>query len=107
LNEFEFENALLFQGWRKILSVENIDAVRGAYLKDLEGGSLLYTACDLAAVMEEARRLSSVHTLRTGHRSFHILHVAAALRLGATDFFSFDRNQRILARAEGLQLNPA
>jgi hypothetical protein len=35
-----------------------------------------------------------------------ILHVAAALKSGATDFLSFDGRQRTLAAAEGLTVGP-
>jgi hypothetical protein len=35
-----------------------------------------------------------------------ILHLAFALRLGATDFLSFDKNQRRMAQAEGLAVAP-
>ena len=34
--------------------------------------------CDLSSVIEEAHRLSVLHTLKGGHRSFDLLHVAAA-----------------------------
>jgi predicted nucleic acid-binding protein len=39
-------------------------------------------------------------------RTADLLHVAAALELGASDFFSFDRQQRKMAEAAGLKLNP-
>lgn len=58
--------------------------------------------CNLAAVIDDAKRISAAHTLSGGHRSFDILHVAAAARLGAQRFLTFDRNQKRLAEAEGL-----
>jgi predicted nucleic acid-binding protein len=39
-------------------------------------------------------------------RSFDILHVAAALELGATKFWSFDDRQKRLAEEVGLRVNP-
>jgi predicted nucleic acid-binding protein len=41
-----------------------------------------------------------------GHRFLDILHVATARVLGASEFLSFDENQRRLARAEGLAARP-
>ena len=37
-------------------------------------------------------------------RSFDILHVAAAIHLGAKEFLTFDANQRKLAEAEGFKV---
>lgn len=58
--------------------------------------------CDLADIVDEAKRLSATHTLKGGHRGFGILHVAASLRLKAKQFLTFDGNQKKLAAAEGL-----
>lgn len=57
---------------------------------------------NLADVVDEAKRLSSIHTLTGGHRGFGILHVASALKMNASHFLTFDGNQKMLAEAEGL-----
>jgi len=106
LNEFELENALRFAGWRKLFSAVQIINFFNAFEMDRKSGRLVVIPCNLAAVLTEARRLSTAHTLAGGHRSFDILHVATALKCGAGEFLSFDTNQRKLARAEGLKLNP-
>lgn len=49
-----------------------------------------------------AERLSELYTEASGHRSMDILHVATAIELGATQFLTFDENQKKLARSEGL-----
>ncbi len=59
-------------------------------------------APNLAAVIDEAKRLSAAYTLSGGHRSFDILHAAAAVRLKAERFLTFDRRQKDLAEAVGL-----
>lgn len=105
LNEFEWENALRFAGWRKLFSQAQIAVFQDAWAEDRKAGRLIVVPCNLAAVVAEARRLSEAHTLARGHRSFDILHVAAALRIGAGRFLSFDANQRKLAAVEGLKLN--
>ena len=40
------------------------------------------------------------------HRALDILHVAAAVHLGADEFLTFDFNQRKLALAAGLKPGP-
>jgi len=57
---------------------------------------------NLADVLDEAKRISSLRTLKGGHRAFDILHVASARMMNATQFLTFDGNQRQLAEAEGL-----
>jgi predicted nucleic acid-binding protein len=105
-NEFELENALRFAGWRKLFPAAQIAHFLAAFEMDRKSGRLVVTPCNLAVVLMEARRLSGAYTLAGGHRSFDILHVATALKCGAGEFLSFDANQRRLARAEGLKLNP-
>ena len=60
--------------------------------------------CNLATVLDEATRLSAAHTISQGHRSFGILHVAAARIMDAEQFLTFDENQQQLTAAEGLAL---
>jgi predicted nucleic acid-binding protein len=57
-------------------------------------------------VIAEAARLSELHTLSGGHRSFDVLHVATARLLKATTFLSFDANQRKLATTGRLAVGP-
>ena len=56
--------------------------------------------------MREAKWLSSQHTISGGYRSFDILHVAAALELGAKEFLTFDARQTALAEAENFAVKP-
>jgi predicted nucleic acid-binding protein len=71
---------------------------------DLNSGVLATVPVDWAAVHQRAEILSSAHTLSAGHRLADILHVATALHLGATEFLTFDANQKKLAEAEGLRV---
>jgi predicted nucleic acid-binding protein len=57
----------------------------------------------MRAVFDTARRIARTHTAHLGTRTLDVLHVASALILGATDFYTFDKNQRKLARIEGLK----
>jgi predicted nucleic acid-binding protein len=102
LTHFEFGNAVRFSEFRKAIP----PGAAARYWADFEAaiveGRLMLASSNLADVLAEADRLSSTHTLSGGHRGFDILHVASALRMNATHFLTFDRNQKNLAEAEGL-----
>jgi predicted nucleic acid-binding protein len=106
LNIFELENAVRFAGYRRAISPDQARLVLSTFESDCREGRIATVSVDLSAVLTEARHLSAFHTLHGGHRSFDILLVAAALHLKAHQFLSFDLNQRRLAQAEGLKLNP-
>ncbi len=56
--------------------------------------------------LREAERLSAAHTESEGFRSLDLLHVGAALHLGAGEFYSFDRDARRIAELAGLLVLP-
>jgi hypothetical protein len=101
LNEFELLNAVRFAEFRKVLSTVDATNIVTAFEADIAGGRLVVEQANLAAVVTEAKRLSAIHAASAGHRSFDLLHVAAASMLGATLFLSFDGNQRTVAKAAG------
>jgi predicted nucleic acid-binding protein len=104
LNEYELGQALRFAEYRKLFPMGKAAACLADFDADLATGKLVVQVCNLARVVSEAKRLSATYTVTGGHRSFDILHVAAALHLGAQEFLTFDDNQRKLARAEGLKV---
>jgi len=106
LNEFELENALRLASWRKIFPRTEIEQFQADIQADRAIGRLVIVPCNLAEVLSRARRLSEAHTLTGGHRAFDILHVAAALECKAREFLTFDANQKKMAHAEGLKVNP-
>ncbi len=69
---------------------------------DLAAWVLEVVPVDWAEVHQIAERLSATHTERNGHRLADLMHGATALHLGATQFLTFDRNQQLLAEAEGM-----
>jgi predicted nucleic acid-binding protein len=103
LNEYELGNALRFAEFRRLLPAGKAAQYLADFAADVATGILVVSVCNLAAVLTEAKRLSARHTATGGHRSFDILHVAAAVHLGADEFLSFDANQRHLALAAGLK----
>ena len=73
---------------------------------DIASGFLVPTPVAQDEVHKKARQLSDRHTPVLGTRSLDLLHVAAALLLGAREFFSFDERQRKAAVHEGLRVKP-
>lgn len=106
LNRYELGNAIRFAAFRKVVPQQDALASLAAFEADLKNGVLQSVSPDLAEIIKEAARLSASHTITGGHRSFDILHVAAARVLKATLFLSFDANQRKLARSAKLTVGP-
>lgn len=105
LAELETVNAVALRVFRKAISSAEADASLHAFEEDLHNGVFLRR--DVAASsFERARKLSLLTTARMGTRTADLLHVAAALELGANSFFSFDLRQRKVAQDSGLMLNP-
>ncbi len=71
---------------------------------DLVSGAVVTVPAPWPEIHLAAERLSERHTDAGGHRSMDILHVATALELGAKEFLTFDKNQRMLAEAEGMMV---
>ena len=103
---YELGNALRFAAFRGAITRADALASLAAVDADVKSGHLHPVACDFSAVFAEANRLSEQHTLGSGHRSFDILHIAAARHLKATLFLTFDVNQRHLAQAARLAIGP-
>ncbi len=102
LNEFELGNALRFAEFRKAIAPGEAATFWAQFESDRTEGRIQIHVCNLAKVVDEAKRISSTHTLKGGHRGFDVLHLAAAQLMKARQFLSFDDNQKRLARAEGL-----
>jgi predicted nucleic acid-binding protein len=106
LGRYELGNALRFAAFRKVISPADALASLAAFEADFKSGHLQPASLDLTAIVIEASRLSELHTLTGGHRSFDILHVATSRLLKATTFLSFDANQRRLATTLRLNVGP-
>lgn len=104
LTHFEFGNALRFSEFRKVIPAGSAAQYWAGFEAAIAQGRLIVVTSNLADVVDEAKRLSSIRTLTGGHRGFDILHVASALKLKATHFLTFDGNQKKLAEAEGLKV---
>lgn len=106
LSRFELCNAIRLSVFRKLLDRRLASEDLKLVARDISSDVLALTACDWAAVHEQAGRLSAQYTILKGHRGMDLLHVASALTLGASDFLTFDHNQAQLATAAGLIVSP-
>jgi predicted nucleic acid-binding protein len=72
----------------------------------IEGGKLVHVPLPWTDALRKAEQLSAAHAEKIGNRSADTLHVAAAMLSGARHFLSFDKRQRELAKAAGLEVKP-
>jgi predicted nucleic acid-binding protein len=105
-HQYELSNAVRLSVFRGLRDAASGEAILAALEADIASGYFDLPTCNLGRVLIEAKRLSASHTVTGGHRAFDILHVAAALHLGANEFLTFDANQRTLALAAGLKPGP-
>lgn len=106
VNEFEFANALRFLVFRGKIGAASRRAQMLAYEVDKKAGKLVFRPISSNDIFTKAEDISRKHTEAGGHRAYDILQVAAALLLGAKEFWSFDGKQRALALAEGMLVRP-
>ena len=104
LCELEVANALELRVFRKEATAAQVRQSAKAFANDLRDG--VYQLSPLSdQMLAGARQLSRQFTSRLGTRTADVLHVAAALELGADAIFSFDAKQRELAKAVKLKVN--
>lgn len=101
LCEIEATNALGLRLFRKEITPAQAELSRKNFELDLHGGVYQYRTIPEAAY-SRARTLSLEWTPRLGTRTADLLHLAAALVLRATAFYSFDAQQLRTAEAVGL-----
>jgi predicted nucleic acid-binding protein len=104
LGELEMTNALELRIFRKETSVAQARASGKIFEQDLHNG--LFQLRPLTEqIFAGARHLSRQTTARLGTRTADLLHVAAAIELGAEYLYTFDRQQRALAQSLRIKLN--
>jgi len=104
LGELEVINAFGLRVFRREVSLAQAQLSLMDFEKDLRDGILQLRGLP-ERVFERARQLSQRTTAKLGIRTADLLHVAAALELGADYLYSFDQQQRKLARTVHLKLN--
>jgi predicted nucleic acid-binding protein len=106
LHELEIRNALRLKRNRKEITEPELKAALKHLQSDIDSGFFERPIYHLPDVFREAEALSAKYSVTTGARSLDILHVAAALAIGAQEFVSFDKRQRAMASKAGLQVLP-
>lgn len=106
LGEAEFVNAVELRVFRKEWTRREARVVREKFLHHQSIG--VFQAEPLSEdVWRTALIFSSRHTAKLGVRTFDLLHVAAVAVLKPEVFYTFDKRQRRLAKAERLHVLPA
>lgn len=101
LGHLELMNAISLRVFRREITSSKAKATQALVYKDLVDGVLLIQPL-VTASFERALQIARRRTPQLGTRTLDILHVASALELKAERFYTLDRNQARLARAEGL-----
>jgi hypothetical protein len=102
----ELRNSFNRSVQRQRITTAQRDALWQDVEADIASGFLVPTPVASEELHNAARQLSDRHTPMLGTRSLDLLHIAAALLLGAKVFFSFDDRQRKAAAIEGLKVKP-
>ena len=106
LHRLEMKNALALGVFRHVFTPAQVCAAWFNVERDLRAGRLLPQAINWAPVFRTAARWAVLHCATLGCRSLDILHVAAAKKLGASEFFTFDAREKSLAHLLGLIVRP-
>ena len=107
LGFLELRNALYLAVFRKQIS----EAIRQAAWRrvelDIRNGIYFDALIGQLDLHEKASQLAQKYTAGFGTRTLDLLHLAAAILLGARQLLTFDERQRQAAEREGLKLLPA
>lgn len=101
-HQLEFAHAIAQQVFLRRISGAQADEVRGRIAEDCDLGLWEIVHFPLPA-FETGMEIASRHVATLGTRSLDTLHVACALELKASRFWTFDERQAKLARAVGLR----
>jgi predicted nucleic acid-binding protein len=104
LCEMETVNAFALRVFRKEMSERNMDNAVRDLESDLRSSILLWRLMPEGA-FTRAKALSRKITPSVGVRAADLLHIAAALELGAKSLYTFDQKQHQAAQAAGLTVN--
>jgi len=105
-HRIEFRNALGLAVFQQRLTSGEATAAWQKVQDDLAAGRLVSQPILWNKILREAESMVENHTPNIGSRTLDVLHVAAALVSGATEFCTFDERQGKLARLAGLRVQP-
>jgi predicted nucleic acid-binding protein len=102
--EFEVINAFSLSVFRKEISEQEALGTRRKLEMNIESGAYLVRPLPESA-FTRARSLAEKITPSIGVRAADLLHIAAAIELGAKSLYTFDQKQHKSAQAAGLSVN--
>ena len=104
LHRVELTTAWHLKVFRKEIRLAVVAQALRDLADDVEAGVWETPRYDLMDVHAHAEALARQHAAALGTRTLDVLHVAAAVSLGATAFVTGDRRQASLADAAGLRV---
>lgn len=103
LHRAEWANAVAQHVFRREMTASQADTLAAEFDRDAKAG--VWEIVDIPnSAFVSCVTLSRSRTVKLGTRTLDVLHVAIALSLGATHFWTYDARQRDLAKAEGLNV---
>jgi hypothetical protein len=102
----EVKNAIRLKAFRAEITAAEMNRSIAAFEQDIATGRWQRPAYTAATIERKAEELSAGHSATLGCRTLDIIHVAAALVLGAKEFVTFDGRQGALAKKVGLTVKP-
>ena len=102
----EVKNAIRLKAFRAEITPAEMNQSIAAFEHDIATGRWQRPAYTSGTVEQKADELSASHSAKLGCRTLDIIHVAAALILGAKEFVTFDGRQGALAKEIGLTVKP-
>ena len=103
----ELRNTLRLAVYRRRITRAEASALLATLENHVKAGTYEFLSPRWADVYSHAEQISAKHTADSGNRALDILHVASALAVGAREFYTFDLDQAVLARASGMRVRPA
>jgi predicted nucleic acid-binding protein len=104
-------NALRYAFYLAVSRKQICEATRAAAWQrvelDIKNGIYIEAPIGQLDLHEKAAQLAQRYTATFGTRTLDLLHIAAAILVGANQLLSFDERQRQAAKREGLELRPA
>ena len=107
---WEFRQSARFQVFRhqrdktKGFSKAEAERMIEVITSNVKAGNLTLANVDWPDVHSIAETLSATYTMKGGHRPMDIIHLSTAKHLRLKHFLTFDENQTILAKEEGLDV---
>jgi hypothetical protein len=102
----EARNAIRLKAFRREITAEEMNKSIAAFEHDVLTGRWQRPVYSSTHIEKKADELSGNYSVQFGCRTLDIIHVAAALVIGATEFVTFDARQGAMAKQVGLAVKP-